>query len=239
MDSRKNGDSEPNDIGGKVAASGDPEKSASGNTWQGGETGGASQQSLAQSSSPTEKPKGSDGNTQPQVVHHRSWQVAWPSVPLLRSNHRPGRYERVPFVSVEAGPPPATLDDAKLLPLVNANWLSRLTFEWMGPLLQTGYARPLEPTDLWKIDESRSAGRYAQLIDDAFERRQKEAAEFNAKLDAGEIRPGLVKTIWWSIRGDKEKRESAWKQRSRKKASLLLALKYVANLKLVSSSLTL
>lgn len=97
----------------------------------------------------------------------------------------------------------------------------------MGPLLQTGYARPLEASDLWKMDDTRSSGRYARLIDESFERRQKEAAEYNAKLDSGEIRPGSVKRFWWSVRGDKERREKDWKEKSRKKARLLWALKYV------------
>lgn len=114
-----------------------------------------------------------------------------------------------------------------MLPLVNANWLSELTFEWMAPLLQTGYARPLESTDLWKMDDTRSADRYARLIDESFERRQKEATEYNAKLDSGEIKPGAIKSLWWSIRGDKERREKEWKDKRRKKASLLWALKYV------------
>lgn len=114
-----------------------------------------------------------------------------------------------------------------MLPLANANWLSELTFEWMGPLLQTGYARPLESTDLWKMDDTRSADRYARLIDQSFERRQKEATEYNAKLDSGEIKPGAIKSLWWSIRGDKERREKEWKDKRRKKARLLWALKYV------------
>ncbi|KAG9017508.1 hypothetical protein FRB90_001017 [Tulasnella sp. 427] len=200
--------------GGEAKVLGTQEKaSTSGDAWR-EQTSGAPTKSpvhtLAQSiSSTSEKPNTSsnvDNKQSPHLVHERSW------------------YERVPFVSVTADPPPASLDDAQLLPLDHANWLSRLTFEWMGPLLQTGYARPLEPADLWKMDDTRSAGRYARLIDESFERRQKEASKYNAKLDSGEIKPSSFKTVWWSIRGDKEKRYKEWIEKRRKKASLLWAL---------------
>lgn len=202
------------DADGDGAVLGDPEKATLGNAWQepvgGAPTNSQPVQILSPSTSPTvsEKPDTPNDNDRksPLVHHHRSW------------------YERVPFVSVQAGPPPGSLDDAPITPLVNASWLSRLTFEWMGPLLQTGYARPLESTDLWKMDDTRSADRYARLIDESFERRQKEATEYNAKLESGEIKAGSIKRLWWSVRGDKERREKEWKEKRRKKASLLGAL---------------
>ncbi|KAG8950683.1 hypothetical protein FRC04_007308 [Tulasnella sp. 424] len=215
MASHSRSSNDRKDADGDSAVLKNQEKAASGNAWQeqlggGGAPTPSPAHSLAHSSSPTvEKPKtvnNSDQHQKPQTVHQRSW------------------YERVPFVSVTARPPPDSLENAPIIPLVNANWLSRLTFEWMGPLLQTGYARPLESSDLWKMDDTRSSGRYARLIDESFERRLREAAEYNARLDSGEIRPGIIKRFWWSVRGDKERREKDWKEKSRKKGRLLWAL---------------
>lgn len=136
------------------------------------------------------------------------------------------RYERIPFVSTKSDPPPPTLDDAPIIPLHNANLLSQLTFHWLSPILATGYSRPLEPTDLWKLDDERSANYYATKIDESWERRVKEAAEYNARLDRGEIQPGALKRLRWTLSGKREEKEKEWRTSAgRKKPSLLLALK--------------
>jgi len=120
-------------------------------------------------------------------------------------------------------PPKASLDEADIIPEANANWLSLLTFEWIGPLMRLGYSRPLEATDLYKLQDDRSSGAIAEKIIRSFEERQKKAAEYNSKLANGEISPGL-KGIWWSIRGQRQEREREWREKTgKKKASLAMA----------------
>ena len=38
-------------------------------------------------------------------------------------------------------------------PEQNANICSRLTFEWMGPLMKLGHERPLEKEDVWMLPQ--------------------------------------------------------------------------------------
>ena len=121
-------------------------------------------------------------------------------------------------------PPKASLDEADIIPEVNANWLSILTFEWIGPLLRLGYTRPLEATDLYKLQDDRSSGFIAEKIIRSFEERQKQAAEYNSRLANGEISPGL-KGIWWSIKGQRQEREREWREKTgKKKASFAMAV---------------
>ena len=116
------------------------------------------------------------------------------------------------------------MDEADIIPEANANWLSILTFEWIGPLLRLGYSRPLEATDLYKLQDDRSSGVIAEKITRSFEKRQKKAAEYNSRLANGEISPGL-KGIWWSIRCQRQEREKEWREKTgKKKASLALAV---------------
>jgi hypothetical protein len=111
-----------------------------------------------------------------------------------------------------------------LIPEANASFLSIVTFGWITSLLTLGYSRPLEPSDLYKLQDHRSAARIAYLINKSFDRRVKEAAEYNALLARGEISPGL-KSAWWTIRSNRRQREKKWREvDGRKKASLLWAI---------------
>jgi len=120
-------------------------------------------------------------------------------------------------------PPKASLDEADTIPEANANWLSLLTFEWIAPLIQLGYSRPLEATDLYKLQDDRSSGVIAEKIIRSLEERQRKAAEYNSRLADGKISPGL-KGIWWSIRGQRQEREREWREKTgKKRASLAMA----------------
>ena len=101
-----------------------------------------------------------------------------------------------------------------------------MTFGWITPLLGLGYARPLEAPDLWKLQDDRSAAYIADKINASFDRRQREAAEYNARLANGEIKPGIGKRIRWAITpGSREAKEKQWREKDgRKKASLLWAM---------------
>ncbi|KAF8332583.1 P-loop containing nucleoside triphosphate hydrolase protein [Cantharellus anzutake] len=72
--------------------------------------------------------------------------------------------------------PTGTMDDAKLIPQANASWFSALTFDWITPILNLGYSRPLETVDLWRLPDSYGAEVYADRILESFQRRH-EAAE--------------------------------------------------------------
>ncbi|WVW79673.1 hypothetical protein I302_101642 [Kwoniella bestiolae CBS 10118] len=52
-------------------------------------------------------------------------------------------------------PPKARLDEADIIPLASASIISKLTFQWVTPIMIKGYQRPLQATDLWKMDPSR------------------------------------------------------------------------------------
>lgn len=122
-------------------------------------------------------------------------------------------------------PPGGTLDDAKVIPDSNATWFSRLTFNWITPLLNLGYARPLEATDLWKLDEWRASELYAERIIRSFDRRRAAAEVYNARLVSGEIKPSLRKRVWWALKGNRAEREKQWREKDGlRKASLILAM---------------
>ena len=90
--------------------------------------------------------------------------------------------------------------------------------------MRLGYSRPLEATDLYKLQDDRSSGVIAERIARSFEERQRKAAEYNSRLANGEISPGL-KGIWWSIRGQRQEREKEWREKTgKRKASLTLAV---------------
>ena len=128
------------------------------------------------------------------------------------------------FVPSEIPPPKASLDDADLIPEVNASWYDILSFGWITPLMSLGYARPLEASDLYKLQDHRASAVIAERITKSFERRQKEAAEYNERLASGEIGPGL-KGVWWSLRGVRAEREKQWREKDgRKRASLVWAM---------------
>jgi len=122
-------------------------------------------------------------------------------------------------------PPSGTLEDAKCIPDSNAHWFSKLTFNWITPLLNLGYARPLEATDLWKLDEWRASELYAERIIKSFDRRHAAAEEYNARLAAGEIKPSFMKKVWWSVKGNRAEREKRWREKDGlRNASLILAM---------------
>ena len=90
--------------------------------------------------------------------------------------------------------------------------------------MRLGYSRPLEATDLYKLQDDRSSGVIAEKIIRSFEERQRKANEYNARLENGQISPGL-KRFWWSIRGKRQEREKEWREKTgKKKPSLLWAV---------------
>ncbi|KAG1821831.1 ABC transporter [Suillus subaureus] len=121
-------------------------------------------------------------------------------------------------------PPKKSIHDADLIPEATAGFASLLWFTWITPLLSLGYARPLESSDLYRLQEERGALPIADAILTSFKTRQNKAAEYNERLAKGEIGPGL-KGLWWSIRGVRAEREKQWREKDgKRKASLILAM---------------
>lgn len=121
-------------------------------------------------------------------------------------------------------PPKASTEDASLIPEANAGWLSLLTFEWMTPLISLGYARPLEASDLYQLQDDRSAAYIAEKIQASFEARQIRANEYNERLANGEVKAGW-RNILWALKGNRAEREKRWREvDGKQKASLVLAM---------------
>ncbi|KAF6757234.1 ATP-binding cassette transporter YOR1 [Ephemerocybe angulata] len=135
-------------------------------------------------------------------------------------------YTRVPFTTNKNPPPPkGSVDEAELTPEAGASWISLITFDWLTPLLALGYARPLEAPDLFRLQDERSAAAIAAKIDASYERQQRLASEYNQRLAAGEVKPGLRK-LWWMIGpGSATDKERNWREvTGKKKASLVWAM---------------
>lgn len=62
-----------------------------------------------------------------------------------------------------------------------------------------GYQRTLQAEDLDRLDEKREAEYLSTMLDNVWARRCKEATEWNAKLDSGELQPGLLKRTRWAV----------------------------------------
>ncbi|KAI0956120.1 hypothetical protein AcV7_006609 [Taiwanofungus camphoratus] len=131
-------------------------------------------------------------------------------------------------------PAPDSLNDATVIPMVNASIFSILSYAWINPLMVLGYQRTLQATDLWKMDETRESGVLGAKLDDAWARRVKGAEDWNARLANGEIRPGFCTRAKWFLKALRsgwhfsEKRaalEQQWRETDgRKEASLAWAL---------------
>ncbi|KAH8995028.1 ABC transporter [Lactarius akahatsu] len=141
---------------------------------------------------------------------------------LLGKAHR---FVKGLVIPLDPPPPKQSTDDADYIPEMTASWFSLLTFGWMNSLMALGYARPLEASDLWKLQEHRSSEVIANVILDSFEARRKNADEYNTRLSNGEIKPPLKLRLMSALRGDGEERLRQWVEKDgRKQPSLSLAI---------------
>ncbi|WFD44005.1 hypothetical protein MPSI1_002670 [Malassezia psittaci] len=101
-------------------------------------------------------------------------------------------------------PPPENYDNTKPLPLSNASIFSDWTYSWIEPLLLLGYRRPLEPTDLWKMDGPRTAEHLSSKLIDRWDIRVAKADEYNQRLVSGEIKPSWNDRRKWRSAAKKE-----------------------------------
>ncbi|KAF8530160.1 ABC protein [Hysterangium stoloniferum] len=101
------------------------------------------------------------------------------------------------------GPPlqaPLSFDAVDVMPLNEASLWSVLTFAWITPLMTLGYQRPLQATDLWKMDSTREVCGLVKLLDASWARRVDQAKEWNAKVKVGKIRPTWTKKSFWAAK---------------------------------------
>jgi hypothetical protein len=120
------------------------------------------------------------------------------------------------IIPIDPPPPKESIEDADYIPEMTAGWFSLLTFGWMNSLMTLGYVRPLEASDLWKLQDHRSAGVIAETILSSFDARRKKADEYNARLANGEIKPPLSLRVMSWLRGDSEERLKRWRERDGK-----------------------
>jgi ATP-binding cassette subfamily C (CFTR/MRP) protein 1 len=75
------------------------------------------------------------------------------------------------------GPKPPIPKEREVCPEYTANVFSRLSFQWMQPLMAKGYKRPLEKTDIWSVNPDRSTEVLIERLNAAFEKRLKEGGD--------------------------------------------------------------
>ncbi|ORX36438.1 P-loop containing nucleoside triphosphate hydrolase protein [Kockovaella imperatae] len=142
---------------------------------------------------------------------------------------------------------PLSLESAPIIPLAYVSIFSILTFHaslskrlcWVTPLMVLGYQRPLQATDLWKMDASREADGMSDRFLENWQRRQTKAQEWNESLPTR--RAPFRLRLWWiftslwhllsqpsarsSLKHEYEASETRWRcETGRQQASLVRAL---------------
>ncbi|KIW82986.1 hypothetical protein Z517_02229 [Fonsecaea pedrosoi CBS 271.37] len=87
--------------------------------------------------------------------------------------------------------PPPVPEERTVCREYNASFLSLLLFQWMNPLMITGYKRPIELNDIWLVNPDRSATTM----------RDKLSASFKRRVARGERNP-LMYALFDTFRGE-------------------------------------
>nr|ODN94507.1 ATP-binding cassette transporter YOR1 [Cryptococcus depauperatus CBS 7855] len=141
--------------------------------------------------------------TQPQWRH---------SLPFVKPQHPPP-------------PPPLSLDDAHVTPEVGAGFFNCLFFNWISPMMALGSARPLQATDLWKMDQARSAKPLSGKLLAMYAARTQMAKDYNARLqDPNNALPLFRRIIYAVLPGGKQREKDYREKHGKKHASLVMAL---------------
>lgn len=72
---------------------------------------------------------------------------------------------------LKRGKPPPIPEERIVSREYGANFLSLLTFQWINPLMTTGYKRTIESNDIWLVNPNRSSERLLNTLMDSFKRR--------------------------------------------------------------------
>ncbi|KAH8982831.1 P-loop containing nucleoside triphosphate hydrolase protein [Lactarius akahatsu] len=144
---------------------------------------------------------------------------------VLSKVHRFVKGLIIPLDRVDPLPPKECIDDADYIPEMTAGWFSLLTFGWMNGLMTLGYTRPLEASDLWKLQEHRSSEVIANAILSSFGARYRTVEEYNTRLAKGKIKPPLRLRLLSALWGHGEEWFKQWVEKDgRKQPSLTLAI---------------
>jgi ATP-binding cassette subfamily C (CFTR/MRP) protein 1 len=66
--------------------------------------------------------------------------------------------------------------------------------------MSLGYQRTLAKEDLWALDRQHQSEYLADQVITHWERRNKEAQEWNARLDDGSYKPSALRRSWWKTK---------------------------------------
>lgn len=69
------------------------------------------------------------------------------------------------------GTPPPVPEEREVSKEYGANIFSQIFFSWQGSLMRTGYKRPLEQNDIWKVNPDRGVYNMSKQVREAFLRR--------------------------------------------------------------------
>ncbi|KAF2647780.1 ABC multidrug transporter-like protein [Lophiostoma macrostomum CBS 122681] len=75
------------------------------------------------------------------------------------------------------GAKPPVPESRAVCPEYKAGRFSRLTFQWISPLMTVGYKRPLEHNDIWEVNPNRSADALVERLQVSFKRRQEQGKQ--------------------------------------------------------------
>ncbi len=84
-----------------------------------------------------------------------------------------------------------------------------------------GSARPLQATDLWRLDDARSAGVLSEKLMMNFQRRQQEAKDFNARLADPSSKLPLKQRIKFRFAKNGAQKEKEYREKTGKREASL------------------
>ncbi|RAR12763.1 multidrug resistance-associated protein 5 [Stemphylium lycopersici] len=73
--------------------------------------------------------------------------------------------------------PPPIPKERTVSPEYTAGLFSKLSWQWMQPLMRVGYKRPLEKNDIWEVNPDRSADVLAERLEASFKRRREQGKQ--------------------------------------------------------------
>ncbi|KAF9237597.1 hypothetical protein BU15DRAFT_62991 [Melanogaster broomeanus] len=96
-------------------------------------------------------------------------------------------------------PAPASLEDAKMTPLATTSILSEFTYTWITDIMVI-FFRYFTYSPKLMMDPSREAGRLSEKLEAAWARRVAAAADWNDRLEKGEIDPSFLTRLSFVFR---------------------------------------
>ncbi|CAK9437315.1 uncharacterized protein LODBEIA_P16930 [Lodderomyces beijingensis] len=86
------------------------------------------------------------------------------SLELGNNTYRPQKRLLTSLIPKKYYPIPKE-DERAPYPESSSNWVSRIFFWWVWPLMTVGYARTLQPNDLWELTPDMTVQRYHEIFD--------------------------------------------------------------------------